>query len=1059
MTFERPVEPLFSVKSELDIALFWNKEKIFEKSVSNREGGVLFRFLEGPPTANGLPHLGSVRTRIVKDAVLRYMTMSGYYVPRSAGWDTHGLPVELEVQKELGMKTREDVEKFGIREFAEKCRQSVFKYENEWKKMSSRIGFWLDFDHPYITLEESYIESEWWSLKTLYDKGKLYQGFKVVPYCPRDETPLSSHEVAQGYEQVDDPSVFVLFPLLTGSHAGESLVVWTTTPWTLPSNVAAAVRPDSDYVSFDYSGKTLICLGRRLPEVAKDAKPKGTFKGSELLGASYEPPFSFLRKDGKKNIVVAYEDISETDGSGIVHMAPAFGAEDYEVCLRNGLVFFQPVDSRGRFTAEVPDFQGEFVKDTDKKIIARLRAEGKLFKQERIRHTYPFCWRCGSPLLYYAWPTWFVRTTSDRDKIISLNREVKWYPPYIGTGRFGEFLDSMVDWALSRNRFWGTPLPVWVCKSCKSERVIGSVQELLDSAVHRPERLELHRPAIDEFVLQCAKCGGEMRRVTDVIDVWYDSGSASFSRFHYPFQGKDEFKKKFPVDFITEGVDQTRGWFYSLHVLGSMLFDQVAYRSCLVIGLVTNEKGEKLSKSEKNYVDPNLLIDKYGADPLRWHMLGAASCWDAIKVGENGPADAKRRFFNILENCVSFFLTYAEIDGYEATTTRKSETSGLSTLDKWALSRLSATTESVRKAMEAYEFNKAVSEIENFVVNDISQWYIRRSRRRFWSEEMTPDKLAAYATLHQIFVELSKLLAPLAPFSAESMFQRLNGTSPLGGSVHLCDYPVPKEIDSESLNEIEHVRKVVEAVRTARSSAGIRTRQPLLGALIFCDDETWKAIKSNEELITDEVNLRGVERIEDISKYMVYDVEPDLAAIGKRFRGESRELLENIAKDGPRIGKEVTTGGISKVKLGPREVEVSGAEIHVKLASVKGYSYAQKDDIHVFVNTDIRPELEMEWIARELIRRIQLSRKQTNLRFDDEISTLLWSEDERVKTAARKLHELLSKETLSREFAVDKGAQSGTKTDVDGIDVWIKLQRVSPVSQQGRHPPKKGAKD
>jgi isoleucyl-tRNA synthetase len=1044
--FKRQSGSLLGPEMEKQTLLFWKENNVFRKSVEQRMGKEPFRFLEGPPTANGLPHHGHIRTRAVKDAILRYKTMCGYYVPRVAGWDTHGLPVELEVQSELGLKSKEDIEAFGLAKFAEACRKNVFKYEEEWRRLTERIGFWVDLDNAYVTLKNEYIESVWWSLKKLDAKGLLYKGFKVVPYCPRDGTPLSSHEVAQGYDETEDPSVYVKFRLVNGSHAGSSIVAWTTTPWTLPSNVGLAVNAEAEYVEFQHNGETLICSANRVKAVFGDVVTTKSFKGSELVGSVYEAPFDYLPSLEKKYIVVGYSGVSLEDGTGVLHLAPAFGEEDYEVCKQNGLAFFQPVDSKGRFTSEVQDLEGVFVKDADKAIIAQLKNKGVLVKSERIRHTYPFCWRCGSPLLYYAWPTWFVRTTARKMEIISNNGKVKWYPPHIREGRFGEFLKEMVDWALSRNRYWGTPLPVWICSMCENRLVIGSLNQLLEKAIRKPEKIELHRPYVDEFVLKCESCGGEMQRVKEVIDVWYDSGSATFASRHYPFENTDEFQANFPIDFITEGVDQTRGWFYSLHVLGTLLFDETAFRNCLVMGLVLNERGEKMSKSEKNYVDPWLLLDKYGADPFRWHLLGSTPCWEPIKFGETGVADSQRRFFNILENSVTFFLTYAEIDGFDYAAHRV-DVEKRHTLDKWLLSKLTLLVESVRSTLDAYELNKAVTGIERFVIEDLSQWFIRRSRRRFWKEEKDHEKWSAYSTLYETLMDLSKLLAPIAPFSSEKVYSVLSKASPEPISVHLCDYPSSRErfLDHESVNEVESTRLVVETIRAARSAAGIKTRQPLTEALIFCSDTTWLAIERNMELVLDEVNVKQVKRMKSLFEHITYDLEPNLAVIGKKFKAKSKLLIEAVAKNKKEVAQKLAEKGSVTLSIDGSETVVTTEEFGVKVGPEDGFSHSEKGGVHVFLNLRIDPSLEEEWLVREMVRRIQLSRKELNLKFDEKIRLIVWSEEPGVLEAVNRFAEYIARETLSSEVVVSQDAKDSSKWQIDEFEIWLKIK----TNQQG----------
>ncbi|MCL5788567.1 MAG: isoleucine--tRNA ligase [Candidatus Marsarchaeota archaeon] len=1045
--FERPKEALFTPSAEEETLEFWKRNRIFERSVENRRNREKYRFLEGPPTANGLPHHGSIRTRVVKDCVLRYMTMKGKYVPRVAGWDTHGLPVELEVQKELGLKGKEDIEKFGLEKFSEECRRNVFKYESEWRRITERIGFWIDLDHAYVTFRNEYIESVWWSLKTLYDRGLLYKGFKVVPYCPNDQTPLSSHEVAQGYDEADDPSVYVKFRIRDGAHAGEKLVAWTTTPWTLPSNVALAVNPGTTYARVEVDGEVLIVASTLVSALGAGVK-LGEFPASELIGCAYDPPFNYLSQ-GKRHLVLGYDGVTLNEGTGVVHMAPAFGAEDFEVCSANGMAFFQPVDSRGRFTSEVLEFQGLFVKDADKKIISYLREKGLLVKAERVRHTYPFCWRCGSPLLYYAWPTWFVKTTALKQQTISLNAGVHWVPSHVREGRFGEFLNEMVDWALSRNRFWGTPLPVWECGACHSVKVVGSVRELVEASIRKPGRLDLHRPFVDEYVLRCERCGGEMFRDPVVIDVWYDSGSASFARLHYPFENADELSRNMPADFISEGVDQTRGWFYSLLTLSSLLFNQPAYKACLVIGLVLNEKGEKMSKSERNYVDPWTLISSYGADPFRWNLLGSTPSWESIRFGESGVADAKRRFFNIFENSLAFFLTYAELDGFDPAHTLVPP-SKRSILDKWLLTKLQGLVEQCGESLDRFEFSRAVNAVERFVVDDLSQWYIRRSRRRFWKSVHDDDKWAAYSTLYDAFRCLSTLIAPIAPFTAERVY-RILSPGDAAPSVHLLDYPRKdgEQVFEEAYDEVERVRLVVEALRAARSEAQVKTRQPVASCQIYCDDATWTAVERNMELVLDEVNAKQLSRIDSLSGQLTYDLEPDPSALGRRFKAKSRAVADTVLRSRKEYAQKLAEEGRAAVDLGGESVEVSTAEFRVLVSPKQGYTHSEKGGIHVFIDLSTTPQLEAEGIARDIVRRIQLIRREINLDYDQKIAVALTAEDAGIVEAVNQFKKYIMDETLAASLEANRGTGRGDPVDLDGSKIWIEVSRLDQTQTEG----------
>ncbi len=887
--FEKETQKADFLALEQKILARWESEQTFERSVSQREGGEPFVFVEGPPTANGLPHPGHILTRVVKDLVLRYKTMRGYYVRRKAGWDTHGLPVEIEVEKELGISTKREIEKYGIENFNRKCKDSVFKYEKEWVNATTRVGFWIDMADPYITFQRSYIESVWWSLKTIWDKGLLYKGHKVVPFCPRCETTLSSHEVAQGYRDVEDPSVFVKFKLKHTADESEPifLLAWTTTPWTLLGNIALAVHPEHTYAKirvtvedeFGRTGEEVFILAEsRLHVIDDEYTVVERFTGTSLEGAAYEPLFEYASIDGEAHRVITAEFVTLDEGSGIVHIAPAFGELDYEACKVRELGFAQPVDSEGRFTEEVPPLAGIFVKDADREIIEMLRERGILYKEERYLHSYPFCWRCNSPLLYYARESWFIAMSQLRDNLLANNEQITWYPGHLKYGRFGNFLENIADWALSRERFWGTPLPIWICTQCGAQYCVGSIKELQEKATSPvPDDIDLHRPYIDDVILRCDACGGDMQRVKDVIDCWYDSGSAPFAQWHYPFETAT-FTENFPASFITEAIDQTRGWFYSLLGVSTAVFDAPPYLNVLSLGHILDDKGVKMSKSKGNVVDINALFKTEAADALRWYLVTVGPLTDDIRFSAEAIREKQKKFLNTLWNSYFFFITYANIDDFDPTR-KRIPVEQRNPMDRWLISRLNTLTQEVIAALERYELHVAARKLEEFLTDELSNWYIRRSRRRFWIVEENRDKECAYITLYEVLIALCTLLSPFIPFLTEHIYQNLvRGVSAdAKESVHLCEYPRPDEalIDTDLESAMGLISDLVEAGRRARSDAGIKIRQPLRELVIMCSAEQRAKCEELVAVLEEEVNVAEV-RFEDASKDSVAALSGEL---------------------------------------------------------------------------------------------------------------------------------------------------------------------------------------
>ena len=952
------------VKLEEEILELWDSEDTFERSVNQRKGGKKFVFIEGPPTANGLPHPGHILTRVVKDLVLRYRTMQGYYVERKAGWDTHGLPVEIEVEKNLRINTKGEIENYGIEKFNKKCKDSVFRYEKEWVNATKRVGFWIDMDSPYITFDNKYIESVWWSLKEIWKKGLLYKGHKVVPYCPRCETTLSSHEVAQGYRDVEDPSIYVKFKL---KQPDTYLLAWTTTPWTLLGNIALAVHPENRYVKVRVKVRAkeedLILAESRLDVLESEYEIIEGYTGSDLADLEYERLFDFATiEGGDSQKVVTADFVTLEEGTGVVHIAPAFGEDDYGVCRDKKLGFSQPVNAEGRFTSEVPPLEGVFVKDADRQIIEMLDQRGILYKEERYSHSYPFCWRCGSPLLYYARESWFIAMKSLRDNLMANNEKINWYPAHLKHGRFGNFLDNIEDWALSRERFWGTPLNIWICASCGKEFCVGSVKELKERAKNSVSS-DLHRPYIDDVVFECDDCGGEMRRVEDVIDCWYDSGAAPFAQWHYPFE-KDEFERNFPADFITEAIDQTRGWFYSLLAISTTIFDAPPYLNVLSLGHILDEKGVKMSKSKGNVVDITSTLDKEGADALRWYFYTAGPLSEDVRFTEKGVIEKQKKFLNTLWNSYFFFVTYAVIDEFNPNE-KKIPVERRNAMDRWIISRLNTLTKEVIESIERFEIHVAARKMEEFIVNDLSNWYIRRSRRRFWIVEADFDKDSAYITLFEVLVSLCKLLAPFVPFVTEHIYQKIvRGVSDdVLESVHLCDYPSPEEslIDTELEDSMAMASKLVEAGRRARAEAGIKIRQPLKEVVVVCSDQKRKNVERLVGVLKDELNVNEV-----------------------RFEDDAFVAADNY-----------------------KQVDVD-------------------EDTALFLDTYLDKGLIEEGLVRDLVRRIQGMRKDIDLEYTAKIS-IMYEGDEEVKEAIDRFSDYICTETLAESIEEGKPSEIDDK--------------------------------
>ncbi|MEG2540633.1 MAG: isoleucine--tRNA ligase [Clostridia bacterium] len=971
------------VEREKEVLEFWKDGEIFQKSVDKNVGHDEFSFYDGPPTANGKPHIGHILTRVMKDIIPRYKTMKGFHVLRKAGWDTHGLPVELEVEKALGMDGKQDIEKYGIEPFIKKCKESVWKYKGEWEKMSDRIGYWADMEQPYITYDDNYIESVWWALKQMSDKGLLYKGYKIVPYCPRCGTALSSHEVAQGYKDVTETSVFVKFAVK--GEAKTYFLAWTTTPWTLPSNVALCVNAKEDYSKIKVGDEFYILADALIPTLFDEDKYTkiDTKKGAYYEFKQYEPLFDYKIDFKEKAYYVTCDSyVTLTDGTGVVHIAPAFGEDDSNVGKKYNLPFVQLVDERGRFKAEAYDMVGVFAKDADKMVIARLSAEGKLFREMQFTHSYPYCWRCDTPLLYYARSSWFIKMTEVRDRLMNSNSTVNWMPPTIGSGRMGNFLENVIDWGISRERYWGTPLPIWVCKKCGKVHVVGSREELR-SLSGMDHDVELHRPYIDDIKWEC-ECGGTMERTPEVLDCWFDSGSMPFAQWHYPFENKEIFDKVFPADFISEAIDQTRGWFYTLLAVSTVLFDRAPFKNCIVLGHVCDKDGIKMSKHKGNVVDPWVVLDKQGADATRWYFYTASSPWLPSRFSPENVSEAQRKFMGTLWNTYAFFVLYAEIDKFNPTE-HKLENQKLNVMDRWILSELNSLTKFVDDGLNEYKITETSRAIGDFVDN-LSNWYVRRSRERFWGSDMSATKEAAYTTLYTVLSTLSKLIAPYVPFMAENIYQNLvaNFDKSQPESVHLCDFPIvnQKYIDKALENGMDDVLKVVVLGRSARNKANMKNRQPL-SRLIY--NGRYELTDELKELVEDELNVKALEISAESGSFISYELKPQLKTLGPKYGallGAIRGLLQNKPAE---IVSAVQNGGVYTADINGKTVELLESDLLISVKNREGFSSESDGETTVVLDTALTDELIFEGIEREIVSKVQTMRKEAGFEVVDHI--------------------------------------------------------------------------
>ena len=1028
------------VEREKQVEKFWEDNQIFEKSMKVREGNPSYVFYDGPPTANGKPHIGHVETRVIKDMIPRYRTMKGYQVPRKAGWDTHGLPVELEVEKKLGLDGKDQIEKYGVEPFIEQCKESVWKYEGMWEDFSHTVGFWADMKNPYVTYHNDYIESEWWALKEIWKKGLLYEGHKIVPYCPRCGTPLSSHEVAQGYKDVKERSAVVRFKV-KGEDA--YILAWTTTPWTLPSNVALCVNPDEDYVKVTSKGYTYYMAAALVDTVlGEGAEVLEHYQGKDLEFKEYEPLFPYAEKrigNKKAYYVVCDTYVTLTDGTGVVHIAPAFGEDDSKVGHRYDLPFVQLVNEKGEMTEETP-WAGTFCKKADMAVLQALEDKDLLFDAPLFEHSYPHCWRCDTPLIYYARETWFIRMTAVKEDLIRNNNTINWIPESIGKGRFGDWLENVQDWGLSRNRYWGTPLPVWQCE-CGHQDCIGSIEELKEKADNCPDDIELHRPYIDAVTIKCPKCGKEMHRVPEVIDCWFDSGSMPFAQHHYPFENKETFEKQFPAQFISEAVDQTRGWFYSLLAISTLLFNKAPYENVIVLGLVQDENGQKMSKSKGNAVDPFDALQTYGADAIRWYFYTSSAPWLPSRFAGKTVVEGQRKFMGTLWNTYAFFVLYANIDNFDATK-YSLEYDKLAVMDKWLLSRLESTVKAVDDNLANYRIPEAAKALQSFV-DDMSNWYVRRSRERFWAKGMEQDKINAYMTLYTALVTVAKAAAPMIPFMTEDIYQNLvksiDASAP--ESIHLCDFPEVHEnwIDPKMEEDMADLLEIVVMGRAARNTANIKNRQPI--GTMYVKSE-FQLSEFYKEIIKDELNIKEVVFKDDIADFISYSFKPQMRTVGPKYGKLLNKIKATLSElDGNKAMAELKSTGELKLDIDGQEIVLLEEDLLIDMAQMEGYVSESDHTITVVLDTNLTPELIEEGFVRELVSKIQTMRKEAGFEVMDKIRVYAKDNDKIVSIMKNHGDEIKS-EVLAEEIVTGETKGYEKEWNINSEKVTMAVERI-----------------
>ena len=1054
MLYDKVPTSLNFVEREKQTEKFWKENKIFEKSMENRKEGETYTFYDGPPTANGKPHIGHVLTRVIKDMIPRYQTMKGKMVPRKAGWDTHGLPVELEVEKLLGLDGKEQIEEYGLVPFIDKCKESVWKYKGMWEDFSGTVGFWADMDHPYVTYHDDYIESEWWALKQIWDKGLLYKGFKVVPYCPRCGTPLSAQEVAQGYKTVKERSAIVRFKC---KDEDAYFLAWTTTPWTLPSNLALCVNPDEAYCKVKaadgytyYMAEALLdtVLGRLADEAngVKAYEVLERYTGKDLEYKEYEPLFACAgeaaaKQHKKAHFVTCDSYVTMGDGTGIVHIAPAFGEDDGRVGRNYGLPFVQFVDGKGQMTPETP-YAGLFVKDADKPILVDLEKDGKLYDAPKFEHEYPHCWRCDTPLIYYARESWFIKMTAVKDDLIANNNTINWIPESIGKGRFGDWLENVQDWGISRNRYWGTPLNIWQCDECGHMHSVGSRQELYEmSGNEAAKTVELHRPYIDEITITCPKCGKPMHRVPEVIDCWFDSGAMPFAQHHYPFENKELFESQFPAQFISEAVDQTRGWFYSLLAESTLLFNKAPYENVIVLGHVQDENGQKMSKSKGNAVDPFEALETYGADAIRWYFYINSAPWLPNRFHGKAVQEGQRKFMGTLWNTYAFYVLYANIDNFNPTE-HTLDYEKLPVMDKWLLSKMYTMIQTVDSDLGNYRIPEAARALQEFV-DDMSNWYVRRSRERFWAKGMEQDKVNAYMTLYTALVNTCKAAAPMIPFMTEDIYRnivcKVDASAP--ESIHLCDFPTvdASRIDTELEKDMDEVLKIVVMGRACRNTANIKNRQPIAQMYFKAPAELPQYFL---DIIKDELNVKNVAFTEDVSSFTSYTFKPQLKTVGPKYGkllGKIRQALPEL--DGNAAMKELKENGALKLDFDGSEVVLTEEDLLIEAAQTEGYVSDSYADITVVLDTKLTPELIEEGFVRELISKIQTMRKEAGFEVMDKIRVSV-QDNAKIAEILKKFEEEICRDTMADEVVYDTVSGYSKEWNLNGEDVTLGVERL-----------------
>lgn len=1025
------------VEREEKVLKFWKENRIFEKTLEKTKDGEEFSFYDGPPTANGKPHIGHILTRVMKDIIPRFKTMKGYHATRKAGWDTHGLPVELEVEKQLGMDGKQDIEKYGIEPFIQKCKESVWKYKTEWEKMSDRVGYWVDMEHPYVTYDDNYIESEWWSLKNIFDRGLIYKGHKIVPYCPRCGTALSSHEVAQGYKDVEEKTAVAAFKV-----KGEEetyVLAWTTTPWTLPSNVALCMNPDYDYVKIESKGAKFILAKERVHVFFNEGEYSviEEKKGADYEGLTYEPLYACYK--GVKNAYRVVTDgyVTLDEGTGVVHIAPAFGEDDARVGRKYDLPFVQMVDDRGNMTEGAP-FAGTFCKDADKLILKDLKEKGLLFKTLTVTHSYPFCWRCDTPLLYYARSTWFISMTKVKEELLKNNASVNWIPDSIGKGRMGNFLENVIDWGLSRERYWGTPLPIWVCDDCGETIAIGSKAELKEKGGIEGD-IELHKPYVDKITIKCPKCGKTMHRTPEVIDCWYDSGSMPFAQLHYPFENKEKFEKTFPAQFISEAVDQTRGWFYTLLAISTLMFDKAPFKNCIVLGHVNDKNGIKMSKHKGNVVDPWSVLDKQGADAVRWYFYTNSSPWIPSRFYGEAVSEVQRKFLGTLFNTYSFYVLYAEIDKFNPTEYKLSDCK-LSVMDKWILSAMNTLIKFVDDSLENYKITEAAREISDFV-DKLSNWYVRRCRERYWGSEMTEDKKAAYMTLYTVLEATARLVAPFVPFIAEEIYRNIvcsvDASAP--ESVHLTSFPTADEnyIDSALERGMAIAEEAAVLGRAARNAASVKNRQPL-NEILLCGEHVGELSEDMLAIIRDELNVKRIEYVADAGDYVSYSVKPQLKTLGPKYGAKLGKIRAYLTENPEKVVSGLRGADEYSFTVDGEEIALGKDDVLITVLNKDGYSVQSGGGITVILDVTLTPELIEEGYMREIVSKVQTMRKDSGFEVTDHIA-LYYDGDAEIEAVIEKYKDEIAGDVLADRVEKKSDLE---KRDVNGKQVGLGVVKL-----------------